>query len=781
MIQHKQMELRGMTCTACANANEKAVKKVPGVTEASVNFASETLNVAYDDAVTSVDAVKEAVRKAGYAAVELDTEEERDEASLRKEKEIQTQWTKFGVAAAFSVLLLYISMGHMLGFPLPEFLHPDMHPLTFALVQLLLVAPVVASGWRFYTVGTKTLLHGAPNMDSLIAMGTSASLLYSIYSTIRILRGDASAANGLYFETAGMIITLIMLGKTLEAVSKGKTSDAIKKLMRLRPATATVVRGGTEIEIPVRDVAVGDVVLVRPGEQIPVDGTITQGESAVDESMLTGESLPVDKGPGSTVIGGTINRNGAFQFKAEHVGNDTMLAKIIKLVEDAQGSKAPIARTADKISGIFVPVVFGIALLSAGIWLIAGQSITFALTIFVSVLTIACPCALGLATPTAIMVGTGVGAEHGILIKSGEALETAQAIKTVVFDKTGTITTGKMQLTDTIAVAAPGRPALSESALFALAASTEKASEHPLGEAIVAKAESLKLELKNPEQFLALPGKGIRAKFADSEFCIGNSAFMTELGINVSTGQIRDTVDGLSSEGKTVIFAAKRETAEHTTEAGAALVGIFAVADTISEGSAEAVRRLHQMGIDVAMITGDNRRTAQHIAQQVGIDSVLAEVLPGGKADEIKRLQADGRKIAMVGDGINDAPALAQADVGIAVGSGTDIAMDSADIVLMKNDLRDVPTAIMLSRQVIRNIHQNLFWAFGYNVLGIPIAAGLLYAFGGPLLSPMIAAAAMSFSSVSVVSNALRLRRFKSSRYFADVNKQSVEVEQVEL
>ena len=776
MIQHKKMELRGMTCTACANANEKAVKKVPGVAEVAVNFASETLNVAYDDAVTSVDAIKEAVRKAGYAAVELDTEEERDEASVRKEKEIRTQWTKFGVAAAFSVLLLYVSMGHMLGLPLPEFLHPDMHPLTFALVQLLLVAPVVASGWHFYTVGTRTLLHGAPNMDSLIAMGTSASLLYSIYSTIRILQGDASAANGLYFETAGMIITLIMLGKTLEAVSKGKTSDAIKKLMRLRPATATVIRGGTEIEIPVKDVAVGDVVLVRPGEQIPVDGTITQGESAVDESMLTGESLPVDKGPGSTVIGGTINRNGAFQFKAEHVGNDTMLAKIIKLVEDAQGSKAPIAHTADRISGIFVPVVFGIALLSAAIWLIAGQSITFALTIFVSVLTIACPCALGLATPTAIMVGTGVGAEHGILIKSGEALETAQAIKTVVFDKTGTITTGKMQLTDTIAVSSPGRAALSESALLALAASTEKASEHPLGEAIVAKAESLKLELKSPDQFLALPGKGIRAKFADSEFFIGNSLFMAELGIDVSAGQIRDTVDGLSSEGKTVIFAAKRKAAEHAaTEPGAAdspeLVGIFAIADTINEGSAEAVRRLHQMGIDVAMITGDNRRTAQHIAQKVGIDSVLAEVLPGGKADEIKRLQSGGHKIAMVGDGINDAPALAQADVGIAVGSGTDIAMDSADIVLMKNDLRDVPTAIMLSRQVIRNIHQNLFWAFGYNVLGIPIAAGLLYAFGGPLLSPMIAAAAMSFSSVSVVSNALRLRRFKSSRYFADVNK----------
>lgn len=759
-----------MTCTACAMANEKAVKKVPGVSEAAVNFASETLAVTYDDSTASVAAIKEAVRKAGYAAVEIDTTEQHDDAEARKGREIHAQWVRFGASAFFSAALLYIAMGHMLGLPLPEFLHPDMHPLTFALVQLALVIPVIACGWRFYTVGTRAILHGAPNMDSLIAMGTSASLIYSLYSTFRILRGDASAVNGLYFETAAMIITLIMLGKTLEAVSKGKTSEAIKKLMRLRPATATVIRGGTDIEIPAGDVAVGDTVLMRPGEQIPVDGTILRGESAVDESMLTGESLPVDKGPGSGVIGGTINKNGSFQFKAERIGADTTLAKIIKLVEDAQGSKAPIARTADAISGVFVPVVFAIAVAAALAWIIAGKSPSFALTIFVSVLTIACPCALGLATPTAIMVGTGVGAERGILIKSGEALETAHALDTVVFDKTGTITTGKMQLTDIILMDGPGfrrdsgdTRSMTENELLALAASTEKASEHPLGEAIVAKAESLSLALSSPDLFTALPGKGIRAKFGASEFCIGNAAFMAEIGVRGvkkddagANGQATatDQAERLSAEGKTVIFAAL----------DARLAGIFAVADTVNEGSAEAVRRLHDMGISVAMITGDNRKTAEHIARRVGIDKVLAEVLPGGKADEVRRLQAEGGKIAMVGDGINDAPALAQADVGIAVGSGTDIAMDSADIVLMKNDLRDVPTAIALSRRVIRNIHQNLFWAFGYNVLGIPIAAGVLYAFGGPLLSPVIAAAAMSLSSVSVVSNALRLRRFKTAK-----------------
>ncbi|MCE5256188.1 MAG: heavy metal translocating P-type ATPase [Spirochaetaceae bacterium] len=766
MIQHKQLELRGMTCSACAIANEKAVRKVPGVSEAAVNFATETIAVTYDDSSASIATIKEAVRKAGYAAVEIESQAARDETAARKEKEIRWQWIRFGISATFSVLLLYIAMGHMLGLPLPEFLHPGMHPLNFALAQLALVIPVIACGWRFYVVGIRAILHRAPNMDSLIAMGTSAAVLYSLYSTFRIIQGDTAAVNGLYFETAGMIITLIMLGKTLEAVSKGKTSEAIKKLMRLRPSVATVVRGGSDIEIPIDDVAIGDKVLVRPGEQIPVDGTIISGESAVDESMLTGESLPVDKGPGSGVIGGTINRNGAFFFKAERIGADTTLARIIKLVEEAQGSKAPIARTADTISGIFVPVVFAIAVAAALVWIIAGQSPAFALTIFVSVLTIACPCALGLATPTAIMVGTGKGAELGILIKSGEALETAHKLTTVVFDKTGTITTGKTRLTDIIlvgsyAVLGENRAALGENEVLALAASTEKASEHPLGEAIVAKAEALKLELTMPDQFTALPGKGIRAKFGNSEFCIGNAVLMDETGVDLAQPDMtppdlrpespKVIAERLASEGKTVIFAAL----------DARLVGVFAIADTIAEGAQSAIKQLHAMGISVAMITGDNRKTAEHIARQVGIDRVLAEVLPGGKAEEVKRLQKEGGLIAMVGDGINDAPALAQADIGIAVGSGTDIAMESADIVLMKNDLRDVPTAISLSRRVIRNIHQNLFWAFGYNILGIPIAAGLLYAFGGPLLSPVIAAAAMSLSSVSVVSNALRLRRFK--------------------
>ena len=820
MIKTKTLDLRGMTCSACAAANERAVRKLPGVAEVSVNLAAETLNVKFDDSAASVDSIKAAVKKAGYEAVErIDSREvaipvagmtctacaaaiERsikklpgieiasvnfatekatvkyDPAAVRiseikgaikkagyeplamealseagqdahkaaKEREIRAMWKKFIISAAFSLPLLYIAMGHMLGWPLPSFLHPMDYPLRFALLQVILVIPAIVAGYRFYVVGTRSLLHGAPNMDSLIAMGTSAAVLYSLFSVFRIANGDFGAVEELYFETAGIIITLILLGKTLEAVSKGRTSESIKKLMGLKPKTATVLQDGKEIEIPIDEVEVGDMLLVRPGERVPVDGVVVSGASAVDESMITGESMPVDKGPSSAVTGGTINKNGALVFRAEKVGADMALSRIIKLVEDAQGSKAPIAKLADVVSGIFVPVVFAIALVSAGAWLLAGHSAVFALTIFVAVLTIACPCALGLATPTAIMVGTGKGAELGVLIKSGEALETAHKVQVVVFDKTGTITEGKPALTDIF----PADGVVEED-LLSLAGAAEKASEHPLGEAIVRAAELRGLALPEPASFEALPGRGIIALIEGRAFSLGNARLMTERGVD--TGSLSARAEGLAAAGKTPMFAA----------ADGALLGLIAVADVVKPNSAAAVARLHAMGMETVMITGDSRPTAEAIAAEVGIDRVLAEVLPGDKAGVVKKLQSEGRKVAMVGDGINDAPALAQADVGIAIGSGTDVAIESADIVLMRSDLMDVPTALLLSSQVIRNIKQNLFWAFGYNVLGIPVAAGILYAFGGPLLSPVIAAAAMSMSSVSVLSNALRLRHFHAA------------------
>jgi Cu+-exporting ATPase len=739
----------GMTCTACSAAIERSLKKVPGIKIAAVNFATEKASVTYNPAIVRMSEIKAAIKKAGYEPLAIEAGQSKvvDEHKLAKEREIRTQWIKFGVSAFFSIPLLYLAMGSMVGLPVPSFLDHQTHPITFALAQILLVIPIIAAGYRFYVVGVRSILHGAPNMDSLIAMGTSAAGLYSLYSVFRIFRGDANASMEMYFETIGIIITLILLGKTLEAVSKGRTSESIKKLMGLRPSTATVIHGKEEVEIPVDEVEVGDTILVRPGERVPVDGVVVSGQSAVDESMITGESIPVDKETGSALTGGTINKNGALVFKAEKVGAEMTLSRIISLVEEAQGSKAPIARMADVVSGIFVPVVFGIAILVAISWLIAGYSLVFALTIFVAILTIACPCALGLATPTAIMVGTGKGAEYGILIKSGEALETAHKVNVVVFDKTGTITTGKPVVTDIFA--APGK---TESELLLFAASAEKVSEHPLGEAIVAAAQARGEGIATPTTFKAIPGKGIVADFDGKEFVFGNSRMLKEkLGPDTLPSAVTMEATRLTSEGKTVMYAAL----------DGVILGIIAVADTIKPGSAEAVTRLHSMGIEVGMITGDNSMTAKAIASQVGIDKVLAEVLPQDKANEVKKLQAEGRNVAMVGDGINDAPALAQADIGIAIGSGTDVAMESADIVLMRGSLMDVPNAFDLSRRVIRNIRQNLFWAFGYNILGIPIAAGALYLFGGPLLSPIFAAAAMSMSSVSVLSNALRLRRFK--------------------
>ncbi|MDR2924311.1 MAG: heavy metal translocating P-type ATPase [Treponema sp.] len=770
------LSIGGMTCAACSARVERALRKLAGVESAVVNLATEKATVVYDPHSLRISAIKEAITKAGYEVIEH-SKDVLDEDKLRKEKEIKLLWTKFIVAASLGLPLLYIAMAPMIrwiSLPFPSALAPMNFPLVYALVQLTLVIPIIIAGNRFYTIGFKNLLRRSPNMDSLIAVGTTAAVVYSSYNLLQIAEGNFHAVESLYFETAGVIIALILLGKSLEAVSKGRTSEAIKKLMGLAPRTAIVIVNGEEKEIPIDDVMLGDIILVKPGAKIPVDGTVTEGQSAVDESMLTGESMPVDKKPGDQVYGATINTNGVIRFKAEKVGGDTALAQIIKLVEDAQGSKAPIAQMADIVSGYFVPVVCGIAVIAGIAWFIAasfggvslpaGKSVTeFALTIFISVLVIACPCALGLATPTAIMVATGKGAENGILIKGGEALETAHKIQTIVFDKTGTITEGKPEVTDIIGTGDRGsgigdRDKGADLLLQAVAAA-EKNSEHPLASAIVREAEKRGLVLPPVTDFQAIPGRGIEAKIRDRgsgigdrilSVLIGNKKLMDERGISLA--ELEAASDRLAAEGKTPMYAAINGKA----------AGIVAVADVLKPSSKAAIEKLHKMGIETAMITGDNKKTADAIAKQVGIDRVLAEVLPQDKSAEVKKLQEEGRKVAMVGDGINDAPALAQADIGIAIGSGTDVAMESADIVLMRSDLSDVPTAINLSKRTIRTIKQNLFWAFGYNVLGIPVAAGVLYLFGGPLLNPVFAAAAMSLSSVSVLTNALRLKRFKA-------------------
>lgn len=741
------MAVSGMTCAACAKTIEKAVGKLEGVESGAVNFATEKATIQYDPARIRLSEIKDAIAKAGYKALDAQVGSKTDEDRLRKQKEIRTLWTKFIVSGVFSIPLLYIAMVPMISFvnlPFPGGLDPMQYPLVYALVELFLVIPVLIAGNKFYSVGFRAIIHRSPNMDSLIAMGTSAAVLYSIYSTFRIAEGEFGHVEDLYFETAGVIITLILLGKSLEAVSKGKTSEAIKKLMGLAPKTAIVIQDGKEILMPIEEVEVGDILLVKPGEKIPVDGEVLEGSSSVDESMLTGESIPVEKKAGDKVIGASINKNGLLKFKATKVGSDTALAQIVKLVEDAQGSKAPIAQMADIVSGYFVPIVFAIAIISALAWYISGQGEVFALTIFISVLVIACPCALGLATPTAIMVGTGKGAENGVLIKGGEALESTHKIKTIVFDKTGTITEGRPEVTDVIIT-----ELIDREKLLQIAASAEKGSEHPLGEAIVRGAEKENLSIIKIDRFNNIPGHGIEVELDGKTVYLGNRKLMLNKEVDLTS--LESESDRLASEGKTPMYISF----------GNQLAGIIAVADIVKESSAAAIKKLHQMGIEVAMITGDNRRTAEAIAKEVGIDRVLAEVLPEDKANEVKKLQAEGKKVAMVGDGINDAPALAQADIGIAIGSGTDVAMESADIVLMRSDLMDVPTAIQLSKSTIRNIKQNLFWAFAYNIAGIPVAAGILYALGGPRLNPILAAAAMSLSSVSVLTNALRLKRFK--------------------
>lgn len=737
-------KIEGMTCSACANRVERVTKKLDGVENSSVNFATENLTVNIDEDIIGYSKIKEAVDKAGYKLIK---EEEKD-SGKSKIDESKLLLIRFIVSACFSIPLLIITMGHMVGMPLPNIIDPMNNSLNFAIIQIILTLPVMIIGYKFYKVGLKNLFKLSPNMDSLIAISTLAAFIYGIFGIYKIKAGDSHYAMHLYFESVAVILTLITLGKYLESVSKGKTSQAIKALMGLAPKTATIIRDNKEMTIPIEEVISGDIVIVKPGEKIPVDGEVIEGNTSIDESMLTGESIPVEKTIGSSVVGASINKTGFIKYRATKVGKDTALSQIVKLVEEAQGSKAPIAKMADVISSYFVPTVIILAVIGSIGWLIAGETPLFAITIFIAVLVIACPCALGLATPTAIMVGTGKGAENGVLIKGGEALEIAHLINTIVFDKTGTITEGKPIVTDIIS------SGISEDELLVIAASAEKGSEHPLGEAIVKCAEEKKLNFKNIDKFNAIPGHGIEVKIDDKEVLLGNRKLMDDKKIkseNVSNNSdLFEQGNNLAEQGKTPMYIAINNN----------LVGIIAVADIVKPSSKKAIESLHNMGIKVAMITGDNKKTAEAIAKQVGIDLVLSEVLPEDKANEVKKLQKDNLKVAMVGDGINDAPALAQADVGIAIGSGTDVAIESADIVLMKSDLMDVTTAIKLSRATIKNIKQNLFWAFGYNVLGIPVAMGILHIFGGPLLNPMIAAAAMSLSSVSVLTNALRLRKF---------------------
>ncbi|MBA5851023.1 cadmium-translocating P-type ATPase [Clostridium sp. cel8] len=735
-----------MTCAACARAVEKAALKVDGVSEANVNFATENLKINFDPDKVKISDVKKSIEKSGYKAFE-ESEKGANDAK-RKEKEIQGLKNRFIFSAIFSVPLLIVAMGPMItdkmGIVLPNMINPMDHARIYALIQLLLVVPVMIIGRKYFTVGFKSLFRKSPNMDSLIAIGTSAAFIYSFVSVIKTFLDGIQYH--MYFESAGVILTLITLGKYFEFLAKGKTSEAIRKLMELAPKTAKVFKNGKEVEISIDEVKVGDIVIVRPGEKIPVDGEVTEGVTSVDESMLTGESIPVEKTVGSKVIGASINKNGFIKYKATKVGKDTVLAQIIKLVEQAQESKAPIEKLADVIAGYFVPVVIGLAFISSLAWFLYGESFVFSVTIFISVLVIACPCALGLATPTAIMVGTGKGAEYGVLIKSGVALESAHKIDTVVLDKTGTITEGKPRVTDIFTA-----DGIEKDYLLSLAASCEIGSEHPLGDAIVKEAKDKKYEIQNVDSFKAISGHGIEALIQGKKVLLGNKKLMTEN--NVALNDMEDKANELASLGKTPMYVALDNK----------LIGIIAVADIVKENSKKAIDKLHSLGIEVAMITGDNKKTAYAIAKQVGVDRTLAEVLPRDKANEVKKLQNENKKVAMVGDGINDAPALAQADIGMAIGSGTDVAIESADIVLMKSDLVDVVTAIDLSKKTIRNIKENLFWAFGYNTLGIPVAMGVLFIFGGPLLNPMIAALAMSFSSVSVLLNALRLKKFKPS------------------
>ena len=740
-MKNSTFNVTGMSCASCARTVENALNKNEDI-KASVNIATEKVNIEYDENKYNFEKIKKIVENSGYGLVETLSEEEKMQMYEDKIKSLRN---KLILAAVFAIPLMYISMGHMMGIHLPDIVNPKKNAAIYSIVQLLLTIPVVYAGKDFFIHGFKNLVRKSPTMDSLIAMGASAAIIYSLYATYMTITVDPEYHMNLYFESAGTIITLILLGKLLEARTKGQTSSAIKKLIGLQPKKAKIIENGLEKEVLIENIKVGDIIVVKPGEKIAVDGKIVNGNTSVDESMITGESIPVSKNIGDKVIGGSINKNGSIQFEATEIGKDTVLSQIIKLVEEAQGSKAPISRMADIVAGYFVPIVIIIATITGIVWFISGSGLTAALTFFISVLVIACPCALGLATPTSIMVGTGKGAENGILIKSGEALETAHKIKTVVLDKTGTITKGKPVLTDLKMY-----NNFDENEILQLAASAENNSEHPLAEAIVNGAKEKNVEFKQYDKFRAMPGYGIRATIDEKEIQIGNRKLMASR--KISTEVAEKDYEILSNEGKTPMFISVNNE----------LAGLIAVADVVKETSKEAVEKMHKLGLKVIMLTGDNEKTAKYIAKEVGIDRVIAEILPFQKSEEVKKLQEEGEFVAMVGDGINDSPALAQANVGIAIGSGTDVAIESADIVLIRNDLNDVAGAIALSKATITNIKENLFWAFFYNVIGIPFAAGIFYAFfNGPKLDPMIAAFAMSLSSVSVLMNALRLKFFK--------------------
>lgn len=758
-MKQERFDVTGMTCAACSARVEKAVRATPGVRDVSVNLLKNSMTASYEEGQTDPAAIIASVERAGYgAALQSSPQPEAKNAAPRRDpneiarREYKKVRLRLIVSAIFAIPLFYISMGHMMNWPLPGFLLGVENAMTFSLTLFLLLLPILIVNAKIFRQGLRSLLHGAPNMDSLIAIGSGAAVIYGIYAMFRISaglgHGDPDTVHhfmmDLYFESAGMILALITLGKFFEARAKGKTSDAITKLMDLAPKTATVERGGEESRIPAEEVRKGDILIVKAGEAVPVDGIITQGSTSIDESALTGESIPVEKKAGDSVIGATINQSGYFKMQATKVGEDTALAQIVRLVDEATSSKAPIAKLADKVSGVFVPIVIAIAVIAAIGWLIAGYPVEFALSIGIAVLVISCPCALGLATPTAIMVGTGRGASSGILFKSAQALETAHSVRTVVLDKTGTITQGRPVVTD---IGTAGDVSAAE--LLQIAYSLERLSEHPLAQAITAQAEKQGIGALPVTDFRQIPGQGIEGLIGGQQCRAGNRRMLEQAGIRSQA--LRDREAALADEGKTPLFFLR----------GGELIGIIAAADPVKPSSRRAIAQLKKMGIEVIMLTGDNEKTARAIQRQVGVDRVIAEVLPQDKEQEIRRLQEAQRKVAMVGDGINDAPALARADVGIAIGAGTDIAIESADVVLMKSDLMDVPSAIQLSRAVIRNIKQNLFWAFFYNTIGIPIAAGIFYPAFGLKLSPMIGALAMSFSSVFVVTNALRLRFFK--------------------
>ena len=750
MSEKKEYKLSGMTCAACAMTVEMAVKDLETVEDVSVNLATERLSLLPKAGFDSQQ-VLDAVAEAGYQAEEKGKNKPSDvsEEAVIKAQKLQKKKQELLILLITALPLLYISMGSMVGLPLPSFLDHMTHPLVFVLSQLLLTLSAVWIGRGFYQRGFRNLIKQHPNMDSLIAVGTSAAFFYSLYSVSQVFLGHHAFVHQLYFESVAVIIALVLLGKYLESLAKGRTSQAIQSLLELVPSQATVIRYGEAVTIDTEDIRVGDIIRIKPGERMPVDGLVTEGQTFVDESMMTGESVPIEKKVGDTITSATINQNGSIDYQATRVGSDTTLAQIVRLVEEAQGSKAPIAALADKISLYFVPIVLSLATLSALAWyVLAGESLSFSLSIFIAVLVIACPCALGLATPTAIMVGTGKGAENGILIKSGQALEAAYQLDTIVLDKTGTITVGKPSLTDLLPLGAFNR-----SDLLQLIASAEQHSEHPLAQAILEAAEEEGLDLLPVSHFEAIVGRGLSAQVEGRQLLVGNESLMKEK--NIDSSAFQEQLLELSQEGKTAMFVA----------VDGQLAGIIAVADEMKSSSLSAVQELQSMGLEVIMLTGDREETATAIAQKAGIPKVIAGVLPDGKAAAIKDLQEAGKKLAMVGDGINDAPALVQAAVGIAIGSGADVAIESADVVLMHSDLQDVVKAIKLSQATIRNIKENLFWAFAYNTLGIPIAMGLLHLFGGPLLNPMLAGLAMSLSSVSVVVNALRLGRFKMKKY----------------